>query len=204
MERTKRQQTDSVYNDNNHKKQKVQNECKRSHFESLANETIYEIFDYLNPYDIYQGFFYLNNRFRNLLINSNFPIQINISTMSKSNFELYHKNMIKPNKHRINILHLSNPFTVDIIFSPPRIICEFIQLETLILDNIDARYLHNILKHLTVLPKLQSLVLTPTDYVEDPRILFTLIFHLPKLKSCKLTYRIKDDEKLMPIYFTEF
>ncbi|CAF5054351.1 unnamed protein product, partial [Rotaria sp. Silwood1] len=91
-----------------------------SHFEDLANEIIYEIFEYLDVYHVYQGFFYLNIRFQNLLINTNLPIQINIPTMSKTNFELYHQNMIKPNKHRIDLLHLSNPFTVDIIFSPPR------------------------------------------------------------------------------------
>ncbi|CAF3828681.1 unnamed protein product, partial [Rotaria sp. Silwood1] len=39
---------------------------------------------------------------------------------------------------------------------------------TLILDNIDAKYLHNILKHSILLPKLYSLVLTPIDYVQDP------------------------------------
>ena len=113
--------------------------------------------------------------------------------MSKSNFELYHKNMIKPNKHRINLLRLSNPFTVDIIFSPPRIICDYIQLERLILDNIDAKYLNNILKHSILLLKLHSLVVTPADYVQDPSILFIYIFRLPNLKSCKFTYRTKDD-----------
>jgi hypothetical protein len=96
--------------------------------------------------------------------------------MSKSSFEHYNKNIILPNKHRINILRLSNPFTVDIVFSPPRIISKFLRLEKLILDNIDAKYLNNILN--------QSI-------------------HLPKLKYCKLTYQAK--RGLLPsiFYFNE-
>ena len=105
----------------------------RSYFEYLANEIIYEIFEYL---DVYHGFFYLNNRFKNLLINSNLPFQINISNLSKTNLELYHEHMINPNRHRINILRLSNPFIVDLVFSPPRTICDFIQLERMSIQNI--------------------------------------------------------------------
>ncbi|CAF3635086.1 unnamed protein product [Rotaria sp. Silwood1] len=207
MGRKKRQQNKNVDGYNSTKKQKLPHEKatnrNKSHFEDLANEIIYEIFEYLDVYHVYQGFFYLNIRFQNLLINTNLPIQINIPTMSKTNFELYHQNMIKPNKHRINLLHLSNPFTVDIIFSPPRLILQFIQLETLILDNIDAKYLHNILKHSILLPKLYSLVLTPIDYVQDLSTLFIYIFRLPKLKSCKFTYRTKDDEELLPIFLAD-
>ncbi|CAF3840774.1 unnamed protein product [Rotaria sp. Silwood1] len=173
MGRKERKQNKNVDGYNNTKKQKLPNEIQgtnrnKSHFEDLANEIIYEIFEYLDVYHIYQGFFYLNIRFQNLLINTNLPIQINIPTMSKINFEHYYQNMIKPNKHRINLLRLSHPFTVDIIFSPSRLILQFLQLETLILDNIDAKYLHNILKHSILLPKLYSLVLTPIDYVQDP------------------------------------
>jgi hypothetical protein len=165
---------------------------------------VYEIFEYLDINHAYQGFFNLNKRFENLFINSNLPIQINISTISKSNFECYHKNVILPNKHRINFLRLSNPFTVDIILSPPRIISKFIQLETLILDDITAKYLHNILKHSIVLPKLHSLILNLADHVQDPSKIFVYIFRLPKLKYCKITYRTKDDQNPPFIFLNEY
>ncbi|CAF3411760.1 unnamed protein product, partial [Rotaria sp. Silwood2] len=58
-------------------------------FENLANETFYKIFEYLELNGIYHGFFYLNNRFQNLLVNLNIPFQINLSTISKSHFDLY-------------------------------------------------------------------------------------------------------------------
>ena len=176
----------------------------RSIFEDLANELFYEIFEYLDIYYVYKGFFNLNKRFKNLLIYSNLPIPINISTMSKSNFERYHQGIIKPNRHRINILRLSNPFTVDIVFSPPRIISKFIQLETLILDNTKAKYLDNILDHLVYLPKLYSLTLNLTDQVQYPSVLFSQIFCLPKLKYFKITYQTKDDKDPLSIYFTEY
>ncbi|CAF2949277.1 unnamed protein product [Rotaria sp. Silwood2] len=83
------------------------------------------------------------------------------------------------------------------------LILQFIQLETLILDNIDAKYLHNILKHSILLPKLYSLVLTPIDYVQDPSIIFIYIFRLPKLKSCKFTYQTKDNQEPLPFFLVD-
>jgi hypothetical protein len=156
---------------------------------------VYEIFEYLDINDAYEGFFNLNQRFKNLFINSNLPIQVNISTISKSKFEHYHKNIILPNKHRINILRLSNPFTVDIVFSPPRIISKFIQLESLILDNIKAKYLENILIHLCFLPELHSLTINPIDYVENPTLFYIQIFRLPKLKYCQIKFETKNDQE---------
>jgi len=67
-------------------------------------------------YDIYHAFYNLNKRFKNLILHSNLPIKINISTIKKSNFEDYYMKMILLNQHRINILRLFNPFVVDIIF----------------------------------------------------------------------------------------
>ncbi|CAF1467435.1 unnamed protein product, partial [Rotaria sp. Silwood1] len=48
----------------------------------------------------------------------------------------YYQNILIPNRHRIKIVRLSsNPFTTDIIFSPPRSILNFIHLEIFTLDN---------------------------------------------------------------------
>ncbi len=172
-------------------------------FEDLANETLYEIFDYLDINHSYHAFFDLNKRFENLFLYSNLPIQVNISTISKSSFKRYHKNVIIPNKHRINYLRLSNPFTVDIVLSPPITISKFIQLETLVLDNINAKYLRNIFTHAILLPKLHSLVLSLANLVQDPTKLITWIFRLPKLKSCKITYQTKDGQSPSALFFSE-
>ncbi|CAF4226210.1 unnamed protein product, partial [Rotaria sordida] len=106
----------------------------KSVFEHLSNEIIFEMFNYLDLYHVYYGFFSLNKWFKYLLVDSNILIKTNTPAISKSKFKHY-KNIINPNKNRINILRLSNQFTVDIVFSSPYIISKFIQLEKLILEN---------------------------------------------------------------------
>ncbi|CAF1452622.1 unnamed protein product [Rotaria sordida] len=83
MQRTKRQKNDMVQVSNSNKKQKLENEItiinsNKYCLEELANEILYEIFEYLDGYDIYKGFYKLNNRFQNLSINSNILTKINI------------------------------------------------------------------------------------------------------------------------------
>ncbi|CAF1537936.1 unnamed protein product, partial [Rotaria sp. Silwood1] len=148
------------------------------------NEILYEIFEYLEHNDIYHGFFYLNDRFQNLLINLNIPFRINLSTIPKSHVDLYNKNVFQPNKHRINILRLSNPFTIELIFSPPCLLF--------------------IVKHLIHLPKLHTLIPSPIDYILNSTIIFTQVFCLKKLKYCKLTYRVKDNKNVLPIDFDQY
>ena len=108
--------------------------------------------------------------------------------------------MIIPNQHRIDYLRLSNPFIVDMIFSPPILISRFIQLEKLVLDQIHARYLRNILLHAGVLDKLKSLVISLIEPLENLMRLWTPILRLRKLKYCKLTYEPKDKGK-PPAFF---
>ncbi|CAF4429026.1 unnamed protein product, partial [Adineta steineri] len=121
-----------------------------SHFENLANELIYEIFDYLDLYDTYNAFSNLNLRYENLLEKSILPLKINISTMSKSSFEYYFTNIIIPNQDRIISLHLSNLFIVDRIFSS---LSNFTQLKTLIIHGTELQ-LTNLLNYIAILPNL--------------------------------------------------
>ncbi|CAF1342622.1 unnamed protein product [Rotaria sp. Silwood1] len=167
----------------------------KSSFEDLANEIFYEIIEYLDFYHVYKAFFNLNQRYQCILTNSIYPIRINILAMSKSNFEHYYNDIIIPNKHRINKIRLSNLFTINIIFSSSRFICKYLQLETLILDNIKSKSLENILNHLSFLPKLNSLTIHPIDYIQNPTIFYLKLFRLPKLKFCRISYETKQDNK---------
>ncbi|CAF0980559.1 unnamed protein product [Rotaria sordida] len=173
----------------------------RYHFEDLANEIFYEIFEYLDLYDIYKGFFNLNQRFQNLIINSNFLNQINISTMSKSKFEYYHKNILLPNKHRIRLIRLSNPFMNELIFSSAYTILRFIHLETLIFDHIEMKDFIKLINHLAHLHELYSLIISLADHIQSLSVLFSSIFQLKKLKYCKIEYTIKDDQNQKSISF---
>ena len=203
MTRIKRSQTDTIvdYN-NNYKKFKFDHFTSPGSFfglllEHLPNETLYEIFDYLDITHAYDAFFSLNSRFQKLFLHSNLPIEVNISTMSKSTFERYHKNVIIPNQHRIAYLRLSNPFTVDRVFSPPRIITKFVRLQTLILDQIKAKYLENIFIHLSFLSDLKSLSIHLIDPVKNTTLFYLQIFRLRKLKYCRMEFESENDREVL-------
>ncbi|CAF3768986.1 unnamed protein product [Rotaria sp. Silwood1] len=165
---------------------------------------IYEIFEYLDYYDVYNGFCDLNKRFQYLVLYSSAPITINTPAVSKSKFQDYYRNIVIPNKHRINVLSLSNSLAVDIVLSSSRIISDFVRLETLILDNINMESLKKIFYELMLLPNLHSLVLNLAEYVQNLNDIFSNIFRLPKLKYGKITYRIRIDQDLSGVYFSRF
>ncbi|CAF3064356.1 unnamed protein product [Rotaria sp. Silwood2] len=115
--------------------------------EDLSNEFSYEIFNHLHVYYVYKTFYNLNIRLQSLLTNLTLPLKISVSSMSKSICQSYNRHIIMLNSQRITSLCLSNPFIVDVIFSPVRIASNFTRLETLIIDNIKSKYLINILNY---------------------------------------------------------
>jgi hypothetical protein len=154
-----------------------------THFEDLSNELIYEIFEYFDFCHAYEIFFNLNTRFRSLLINSTLPIKIKLSFLSKATFEYYDKNIIIPYQQQIQSLQLSNPFIIDSFSLIPKLI----QLRTLIIENIQSKYLENLLNDLFVLPHLSSLVIICNSYVPNRNTVYQQIFRLSALKYCKLS-----------------
>jgi hypothetical protein len=169
-----------------------------THFEDLSNELVYEIFDFLDVYHIYNAFFQLNQRFKNLLIHSDFSMKINISLMSKSKFVEYYSYLIKTNQHRIISLRLSDLFLVNMILSPPRVISKFLRLETLILDQIESKHLEIILQYALSLPNISSLTIGCTDYVDDSSNIYYQIFRLCRLKYCQISGLTIGNSKLLP------
>ncbi|UJR07567.1 hypothetical protein I4U23_011854 [Adineta vaga] len=203
----KRERNEIIQNYHELKKQKMHHynvNTTKTILENLANEIIYEIFDYLDIFHIYDGFFDLNRRFKNLLINSNFPVQVNTSTITKTKFQYYYKKVILPNKNRINHLRLSNEFITDIIFSPSRLIIQFLQIESLVLDNIIYRSFKNISIYLMHLPKLRSLTLSFSEKLEHENVPFGHIFNLSNLKYFKITYIETNEYSPEPIDFTNY
>ena len=158
-----------------------------THFEGLSNELIYEVFEYLHDFHVYQAFYNLNIRFYNLITYSTFPLQINILPMSKSNYQQYYKDIIEINTHRINSFCLSNLFIYDIVSSPIRILSELLQLENLVLDNIESKSLEKLLPKLISLPSLSSLTINSADTVKNGNDIYSQVVRLPALKYCKLS-----------------
>jgi hypothetical protein len=168
-----------------------------THFENFANEIILEIFDYLAFYDIWKAFSNLNRRFENILTDPSFPIKINISLVSTSNFEDYYTNTIMINKDRIQLLQLSNPFSIHFILPSLYRISEFLRLKTLILRDMESHYIENLLQYSIDLPNLTSLTIIPINHIEDSNNLYHQLFRLPVLKYCKVL--IKQQHHSMPL-----
>jgi hypothetical protein len=165
-------------------------------FEDFPNEVIYEMFEYLDASHIYQGFSNLNIRFQNLFKYLNVRIKINYSIFSKSTFQNYYTDFIRPIKHRIKTLHVSDPITIEYIFPITENIIIYSQLQTLFLDNIESEYLENLLNRLTVLSNLSSLTIHVGRGTNKINI-YNLIFQLPVLKYCELSF--EDNTPLGPL-----
>ncbi|CAF1489210.1 unnamed protein product [Rotaria sordida] len=103
--------------------------------------------------------------------------------------------MIIRNQHRIKLLSLSNPFMIEIIFYPLKLISNFIHLEKLILNWITLEYLIDILKHLYKIPNLKSLKMLSINNNNNSNLnkIYDYIFYLPTLKYCKITLDIYSD-----------
>jgi GH35 family endo-1,4-beta-xylanase len=120
MEQIKCQSNNSLDNYNVCKRRKIQSKyinfsfaliiayfsflvsTNETNFEDLSNELIYDIFEFLDYFHVYEACFDLNLRFHSLITNSNLPIKINLSSISKSAFKRYNKDIIETSMHRIN------------------------------------------------------------------------------------------------------
>ncbi|CAF1326299.1 unnamed protein product [Adineta steineri] len=138
---------------------------------------------------VYQAFYSLNTRFYYLIVNSTVPIDVNLSSISKSTFQRYNKDVILPNKHRIHSLHLSNLCLYDDISSPIHILSQFLRLKTLSLNNIESKHLEYLLPTLVSLSCLSSLSITSNDIIRNKTPIYSQIVRLPALKYCSLSLK---------------
>ncbi len=87
-----------------------------AYLEDLSNEVIYGIFDFLDFCQLYEAFSNLNRRFKNLLDDPTLSVNMKLSSVLKSTFQHYYSKIIIPNQHRAKLLHLSNPFIINLSF----------------------------------------------------------------------------------------
>jgi hypothetical protein len=172
--------------------------------EDLSNELIYEIFEFLDYFHVYEAFFNLNIRFHRLVTNSNLPIKINLSSISKSTFNRYNEDIIETNMHRINLLRVADVFMYDFAFSIISKLSMFDRIETLILDNIESKYLENLFNQLLFLPLLSSLVINSVDKIKNRSTIYRQIVRLPALKYCKLSFEGSTDDGVLSVSTNEY
>lgn len=139
-------------------------------------------------YHIYNAFSNLNNRLQNLVDDSTFPVDINMAFLSKSNFQRYYTYFVRPNNYRIRSLRLLNSFMFNLIFSSIENTEQFIELETLVIDNVISQ---DFLYRLISLPNLSSLIINQSDHTVTEHIYCHSIVRLPRLKYCKISCKAK-------------
>lgn len=162
------------------------------HFESFPNEIIYEIFEYLDAFHIYQSFWNLNTRFQELLMLSNFPIKFNTTNIPKSLFQDYFEQFIKSNRHRVLTMNLSNSFITELLVKSSKGIKRFTNLEKLLVDNINPTYVEDIIAKLSSLPKLSSLILKLNNENSQSNISFARKLPLRVFKYCVQPVNVDD------------
>ncbi|CAF2865435.1 unnamed protein product [Rotaria sp. Silwood2] len=157
-------------------------------FEQLSNELLYEIFDYLDGYDIYKGFSKLNIRFHNLISFSSLPLKINFSKKSQPTLEHCCRNVIIPNKHRLLSLHLDSHSIIHNFFIHCYIDSSFNHLQSIILSGFSDYKILMILFYLNSLPCLSSLTIElEDDSYYNISDIYQIIFRLPCLKFNKMS-----------------
>ncbi|CAF3921543.1 unnamed protein product [Rotaria sordida] len=157
-------------------------------FEHLSNDLFYEIFDYLDAYDIYKAFSKLNIRFYNLLTFSSLPLKINLSKQSESILEHCCRNVIIPNKHRILSLHLNGDSLINKFFTYCNIDSSFNRLQSIILSGLSDYKLLMILFYLNTI---EHLVLNHHCNIDE---LTSILTHTPHLRYLTCRHPVEIDE----------
>jgi hypothetical protein len=152
--------------------------------ENLSNEIFYEIFDYLDGYDIYQAFSKLNIRLENLLINCSFFLKLKLS--SETIFDGRYEQFLKSSKHRIISIDFESRSIVDTFTTLCTIDSSFNHLQSIILKEIFSFKLFVLLFYLKSLPDLSSLSICLMDCHGNPGDIYQMILCLP-LKYFRLS-----------------
>lgn len=155
--------------------------------EYLSNEIFYEIFEYLDACDIFNGFSNLNNRFQILLNHPSLRLKMNIQFKTISQFQDHCLKYILPNQHRIISLHLTDLYYINPFLQLCYLNSSFNRLESLVFVNIKPGEFILLLPNLTQLPNLSSLTVYHGNDWEISNDFYHLIFCLPYLKYNKLS-----------------
>ena len=153
--------------------------------ENLSNELFYEMFYYLDGFDISEAFSNLNYRFQQLLKSSSVLFQITLDSTFDEFYAYRYEQFILIHKDQIFSAHLSISSEEEHFFSFFPINASLNRLESLVLRKMDPPILCSLLPDLICLPRLFSLTIDMeynSEYLDD---IYQSIFTLPKLKYLK-------------------
>ncbi len=159
-----------------------------THIEDLSNEIFYEIFEYIECYDLFNAFLNLNNRFENLLNYPFLSLKINLNFPLRTAIHNYYTQFIIPNKHRIISLCLDD--RSDIINSNSSlnmIDSSFNHLQSLVLNQVRHTEFISFFPILTSLPHLSSITIHFNNNIMNLTETYRLIFLLSTLKKLEIS-----------------
>ncbi len=157
--------------------------------EHLSNEFFYEIFDYLDPWDIYKAFFNLNYHFQQLLDNSSILYKIKLIDRSIFKNVLIENwtNMMHINRKQVFSIHLLMSLNINQLVSTLFIDSSCYHLQSLVLIEPEPDTLMLILKKLINLPHLRSLTIEELPKLKDLTAIYRIILALPMLTYYKIS-----------------
>ncbi len=167
---------------------KFQSKLSVNCIENLSNELFYEIFDYLDAWNVYNAFFNLNYYFNQLFNCSSLRLKIKRYYRSSNdvNTNIYNQIMLF-NRHQLfSIDCLTLDKENEIILTIPFDV-SFDHLESLFLESYEPKLLDLLLQKLIDLPRLFSLTMDTYNTSKDLGEIYQLIFRLPKLKHFSLS-----------------
>lgn len=168
-------------------------------FEHLSNDLFYEIFEYLDGFEILKAFSNLNNRFQKLIQHPSLRLKLILDETFKGSTDDYCKQIIIPNAYRLISLQLKNENLIRSFLKFDGFYQSFQCLESMMLNELSLKQLQPILHHLRSTTRLNSLnIIVTNDNPSDIDLIYDFVFSFPFLKSLTIDISIDwENEDLM-------
>lgn len=174
-------------------------------FESLANEILLILFEYLDVINLFRAFYYLNNRFNQLLIKLH-KYHLDFRSISKDDFNHFYQQHYYLINNRISSLHLPDEVETQNFFSDGYPIDQFTHIKLLSISYI---YSFNLINQITTqcqtLSFLTHINITISSSEDPENFSSTLsdnIWSLPSLTHCYLNIEYRYPVGLMRMSVT--
>ncbi|UJR33514.1 hypothetical protein I4U23_020959 [Adineta vaga] len=156
---------------------------RRMTFESMPDEILLDIFDYISGYDLIYSFYNLNRRFNSII--HGIHLYLNLSSVQQKTF-LYTCHYILPNfASQIHSIKLSNKQTIDgIDYYLEQSKCfQQEQVKNLVL--IEPT-IEQFIKLISFFPFIETLVIKTTDYLVLPIEYFAKSLRICRMPNCQI------------------
>ncbi|CAF1032880.1 unnamed protein product [Adineta steineri] len=168
--------------------------ASKASLESLANELLLDLFEFLSTVHVFHAFFGLNTRFDTLLLNRFSAYRLDFRSISKTDFDAICRNHLPSIIDRVISLRLSDnnytPHQTNLFFTHGFLLRQFSSLRSISLCHLRSeKILNSIVVELCHLPYLIHLnfnaCFISSDQDNAGRIV-NHIWNLPKLTHCHL------------------